>query len=157
MPGPGWLGLIFAALFLLHAANYLDFFVDDAAIPYVFAQNLLNGNGLRYNSFEGRVEGYSDFLQVLLASTFLGIVRVLDLDKLTVFAINTIWSLACGIGVVCLTCGMVRHLPCIRAPGLLAGMSFLVLAGPLAVWSCSPLETATSCGIGILRSVAVGS
>ena len=143
MPGPRWLGLIFAALFLLHAANYLDFFVDDAAIPYVFAQNLLNGNGLRYNSFEGRVEGYSDFLQVLLASTFLGIVRVLDLDKLTVFAINTIWSLACGIGVVCLTCGMVSRLPGIRAPGLLAGMSFLVLAGPLAVWSCSPLETAT--------------
>ena len=94
---------------------------------------------------------------MLLASTFLGIVRVLDRDKLTVFAINTIWSLACGIGVVCLTCGMVSRLPGIRARGFLAGMSFVVLAGPLAVWSCSPLETATSCGIGILRSVAVGS
>ena len=62
---PGWVGCLFVAVFALHAANYLYFFVDDEAIPYVFAQNLLNGKGLRYNSFEGAVEGYSDFLSLI--------------------------------------------------------------------------------------------
>jgi hypothetical protein len=145
-PVPGtsrWVGCAFALLLAIHAANYLDFFVDDAAIPYVFAQNLLNGKGLRYNSFEGRVEGYSDFLHVLVATGVLATVRGLHMDKIAVFAIGTLISLASGIGIVWLTFVMLRRLPGIRAPGLVAGMSFLVLAGPLAVWSCSSLETAT--------------
>ena len=126
---PRWAGCVFALLFVLHCANYLYFFVDDEAIPYVFAQNLLNGNGLRYNSFEGPVEGYSDFLQVLVATAILEVVHLLQLDKLHVFTINKAWSLACGVGVVWLTFGMLRRLPGIRAPGLVAGMSFVVLAG----------------------------
>ncbi len=139
---PPWLGLLCAGLFVLHAANYLYFFVDDEAIPYVFAQNLLNGNGLRYNSFEGRVEGYSDFLHVIVAATILTAVRLLDLPKFAVFEVNTVWSLVCGMAITWVTFGMLRRLPGIRAPGALAGMSFLVLSGPLAVWSCSSLETA---------------
>jgi hypothetical protein len=140
---PNWVGCLFAAVFALHAANYLYFFVDDEAIPYVFAQNLLNGKGLRYNSFEGPVEGYSDFLHVVVATAVLGSVRLLHLDKVAVFSISTVWSLVCGVGVVWLTFGLLRRLPEIRAPGLVAGMAFLSLAGPLAVWSCSSLETAT--------------
>ena len=127
---------------MLHAANYLYFFVDDEAIPYVFAQNLLNGNGLRYNSFEGRVEGYSDFLHVIAAATILAAVRLLDLPKFAVFEVNTVWSLVCGMAITWVTFGMLRRLPGIRGPGALAGMSFVVLSGPLAVWSCSSLETA---------------
>lgn len=140
---PLWIGYVFALLFVLHAANYLYFFVDDEAIPYVFAQNLLDGKGLRYNSFEGPVEGYSDFLQVLVATSILEIVRLLQLDKVHVFTINKAWSLACGVGVVWLTFRMLRRLPGVGAPGLVAGMMFVVLAGPLAVWSCSSLETPT--------------
>src|SRR5215203_2625052 len=88
-PGvPSWVGCLFAALFALNAANYLYFFVDDEAIPYVFAQNLLNGKGLRYNSFEGPVEGYSNFLHVIAAAAVLGSVRLLHLDKLAVFSIS---------------------------------------------------------------------
>jgi hypothetical protein len=140
---PRWTGCVFALLFVLHCANYLYFFVDDEAIPYVFAQNLLDGNGLRYNSFEGPVEGYSDFLQVLVATAILEIVHLLQLDKVHVFTINKAWSLACGVGVVWVTFRMLRRLPGVGAPGLVAGMMFVVLAGPLAVWSCSSLETAT--------------
>jgi hypothetical protein len=144
LPGvPNWVGCLFALVFALHAANYLYFFVDDEAIPYVFAQNVLDGNGLRYNSFEGRVEGYSNFLHVVASTAVLGIIRLLELDKLTVFTINKAWSLACGMALVWLTFRMLRRVPGMRAPGLVAGMSFLVLAGPLAVWSCSSLETAT--------------
>jgi hypothetical protein len=149
-----WLRLLLVAAFVVHSANYLYFFVDDEAIPYVFAQNLLNGKGLRYNSFEGRVEGYSDFLHVMAATVILGTVRLFHLDKLTVFAINGLWSLGCGVAIVWFTFGMVRRLPDIRAPGLVAGMSFLVLAGPLAVWSCSSLETAT---FSLLITLLAGS
>jgi hypothetical protein len=38
----------FVTLFFLHALNYAYFFVDDEAIPFVCAQNLLNGHGLTY-------------------------------------------------------------------------------------------------------------
>jgi hypothetical protein len=149
---PGWVGCLFVAVFALHAANYLYFFVDDEAIPYVFAQNLLNGKGLRYNSFEGAVEGYSDFLHVVAAAAVLGSVRLLHFDKIAVFSIGRVWSLVCGVGVVWLTFELLRRLPCIRAPGLVTGMAFVSLAGPLAVWSCSSLETAT---FGFLLTVLV--
>ena len=56
------------ALYVCHAANYLYFFVDDEGIPFIFAKHLLEGKGLVYNSFEGRVEGYSDLLQILASA-----------------------------------------------------------------------------------------
>jgi len=137
-----WIALACAGAFLLHAVNYLYFFVDDEGIPYVFAQSLLNGRGLSYNSFEGRVEGYSDFLHVLLATAILGATRLLHLDKLTVFLIHGAWSLFCGVAIVWTVAAMLRSIPHVRGPGFVAGMAFLILAGPLAVWSCSSLETA---------------
>jgi hypothetical protein len=42
-----------SVLFLAHAARYLYFFVDDEAIPFVYARNLLRGRGLVYTAFEG--------------------------------------------------------------------------------------------------------
>jgi len=72
---PTWVAIAAAALFLLHAANYLYFFVDDEAIPFVYAQNLLRRRGLSYNTLEGRLEGYSDFLHVVWSTGVLAIVR----------------------------------------------------------------------------------
>jgi len=43
---------------------------DDAYITYRYAQNLVGGHGLVYNPNE-RVEGYSNFLMVLLSAAFL--------------------------------------------------------------------------------------
>lgn len=139
---PHWLGALFAAIFLLHAANYLYFFVDDEAIPYVYAQNLLNGKGLRYNSFEGPAEGYSDFLLVWINVVVLGLVRLLGWSKMSVFAIGTAISLAAGTLVVIRTYQILRTLPRAEDAGIWTSMLFLSLAGPLAVWSCSALETA---------------
>ena len=75
------IGIAVAALvlFTAHALNYLYFFVDDEAIPYVYAQNLLHGKGLIYNTIEGRVEGYSDFLHIWVATVILTVVRALQL------------------------------------------------------------------------------
>ena len=49
-------------VFLLHAFGYLYYFVDDEGIPFVIAQNVLDGHGPVYNPQDGHVEGYSDFV-----------------------------------------------------------------------------------------------
>ncbi len=59
---------------VLHATGQMAWGCDDAYISYRYARNLVNGNGLVYNPGE-RVEGYSNFLYVLLmapAFFFLG-------------------------------------------------------------------------------------
>lgn len=137
-----WPGICFAAIFLLHAANYLYFFVDDEAIPYVYAQNVLNGKGLVYNSFEGAAEGYSDFLLVWMDTVILAVVRLLGWSKISVFAIGTVISLAAGALVVIRSYQTLRKLPGAEDAGTWTSALFLCLAGPLAVWSCSALETA---------------
>ena len=50
--------ILFAALtiFLVVALNFFNFFVDDEAIPLVYAQNLIRGRGLPYAAVEGRIE-----------------------------------------------------------------------------------------------------
>ena len=128
------------ALFAAHALNYLYFFVDDEAIPYVYAQNLLHGKGLIYNTIEGRVEGYSDFLHVWVATTILSVVRALQRPKLTVFFIGKAWSLACAVAIIVVVWAVLRRLRIHAAPAM-TGLAFLALAPPLAVWSCSSLET----------------
>src|SRR3954447_1014814 len=72
-------------LFVCHAANYLYFFVDDEGIPFIFAKHLLEGRGLAYNSFEGRVEGYSDLLHILLSAGWLSLAHFLGLSRLAPF------------------------------------------------------------------------
>ena len=135
-----WIAAAAILLFIVHALNYLYFFVDDEAIPYVYAQNLLHGKGLVYNTLEGRVEGYSDFLHVWVATFVLAVVRTLHLPKISVFFIGKAWSLACGISIILLVWAVLRRLR-VEASAAMAGLAFVALAPPLAVWSCSSLET----------------
>ena len=131
------------AVFLLHVLSYLYFFVDDEGITFIFARHLLEGKGFVYNSLEGRVEGYSDFLQVLLAAVWLLIVRALGWAPVAAFFIGKAVSIASGVGAVVLVWKALSNDQSIRLPGLVAGMGFLVLAPPLATWSCSSLEMAS--------------
>src|SRR5437870_957692 len=89
-----WIAVVAAVVFLAYALNFLYFFVDDEGIPLVYAQNLLHGRGLIYAAHEGHVEGYSDFLHVVLDSVLLGIVRLLHAPKVVVFAAGKAFSLA---------------------------------------------------------------
>lgn len=155
---PVALGGTFVLIFLLYSLNYLYFFVDDEGIPFVFAQNLLAGRGFVYNSFEGRVEGYSDFLHVLLSTVSLGLVTAAGLPKMSVFFVGKAVSLLAGSATVAVVFTAMRRLGMVRPVGAIAGLAFLALAGPLAVWSCSSLEIApvalltTSLATALLRS-----
>lgn len=129
------------AVFLLHAAQYLYFFVDDEGIPYVIARNILGGHGILYNPQDGRVEGYNDFLHVWIAAAILACVRAIRANPLTVFFIGKAISLAAGAGVVWLMVRFLERMRVTSAPALVAGLGFVALAGPFAVWSASSLET----------------
>lgn len=127
--------------FLLYASIFLCFFVDDEAIPLVYARNLLRGRGLMYTALEGRVEGYSDFLHVIWSAVLLGATSALGLSPFAPIAIGKGISALAGIGIVLVAARTMRDAGA-NLSGLAAGLGFLSVAGPLAVWSCSSLETA---------------
>ncbi|MEO6239573.1 MAG: hypothetical protein ABIQ52_21465 [Vicinamibacterales bacterium] len=127
------------ALFAAHATAYLYFFVDDEAIPLVFARNLLRGRGFVYTLLEGRTEGFSDFLLVLWSAVVLGVTDALSLSRLSPLLIGKGLSFLAGVGVIYATARFLRS-ENVSRPGLVAGLGFLALSGPLAVWACSSLE-----------------
>lgn len=128
-------------VFAAYTANFLYFFVDDEGIPLVYAQHLLRGHGLVYNSLEGRVEGYTNFLHVMLDTALLAGVRALRWPKLSVFFLGKGVSLLAGCGTILVTFLTMRRMREVVDPGLAAGLVMLATAGPLAVWSASSLET----------------
>ncbi len=134
-----WIVAAAVAVFAAYAASFLYFFVDDEAIPLVYARNLLRGHGLVYTTVEGRVEGYSDFLHVLWQTASLAFARALHLTLLTPVDIGKSVSFASGILIVLLVARTLRRAGATNA-GLAAALSCVALAGPLAVWSCSSLE-----------------
>src|SRR6266542_1372069 len=136
---PLWIVAVAVLLFVAHAANYLYFFVDDEAIPYVYAQNVLHGKGLSYNVLEGKVEGYSDFLHVGLATVILAATQAAHFPKFSVFFVGKVLSLLCGIAIVVTVWALMRWSRVPRT-GAITALGALALAGPLALWSCSSLE-----------------
>ncbi len=145
------LAVLAFAVFLVHALNYAYFFIDDEAIPFVFARHLLEGKGLVYNSLEGRVEGYSDFLHVIAAAVYLWIARMLDAGPLSVLFVAKAVSFACGLATIVVLWSALRRHDAVRPQGAAAGLAFLALATPLALWSCSSLEmTPTALLVAVL-------
>ncbi len=60
--------LIILIIFLLHAVS-CNFIQDDAFISYRYVKNLVGGRGLVFNPGE-RVEGYTNFLWIILLAVF---------------------------------------------------------------------------------------
>jgi hypothetical protein len=138
----------FCVLFLTYAGCFLYFFVDDEAIPLVYARNLLRGRGLAYTALEGRVEGYSDFLHVLWSAVLLAVTRVLGLSPVAPLLVGKVVSLAAGAAILAYTARVLDRQG-IAVPASIAALAFLALAGPLAVWSASSLETVV-CALTVL-------
>jgi hypothetical protein len=135
-----WIAASASAVFILYASLFLCFFVDDEAIPLVYARNLLRGRGMVYTILEGRVEGYSDFLHVLWSVVLLRVTSALGLSNLAPLAIGKGVSFIAGVTIVLVTAQSMRRAGS-SIPGLTSGLAFLALSGPLAIWSCSSLET----------------
>ena len=152
---PRWALAAAILVFLAHALNYLTFFVDDEGIPFVFGSRLVRGLGLTYNSIEGRVEGYSDFLHVVIDGLIFAVTRAVGASRLDVFFVGKALSLAAGLGTVCLVFAALRRFRAVTNVGTSAALAFVALSGPLAVWSCSSLETAPFAWLVTLLIVAL--
>jgi hypothetical protein len=116
------------ALFAAHSWLYRTFVIDDAYITFRFVQQWINGNGLLFNIGE-RVEGYSNFLWIVLLAPF----AALGVD-LEVAA--KILGVTCSAVTLWMTWRAATHmgLPGF-APLLMAAMA------PFAAWTMGGLET----------------
>jgi len=137
--------VLIAAALLIHARRYAAFLSDDALISLRYARRFVEGHGLTWTAGE-RVEGYTDFLWVLLAAAggrlgFDYIGTALFLDKLGVLlALAAVgWSPRTGRW---------------SAARLLTGGALLAASIPMAVWANGGLEHGLMTGVlavGIAR------
>jgi hypothetical protein len=128
--------LVFAAslaLFGILAWRFFDHSVDDAFISYRYARNLVEGHGLVFNPGE-RVEGYTNFLWVMLVAPFVALGIDPDLAAKAL-------GLAAGAGLLG---GLARFGPRPQAaPGVVWIAPLAAASSPaLAVWATGGLETA---------------
>ena len=134
----GWVELALLAtlaLLLAHAAMYW-FLTDDAFISFRYARNLSHGLGLVFNPGHERVEGYTNFLWVLLLAGFSAI-------GLTPERVANVLSMGATIVLWGLIVWFVRRSPPAppRAWLLLVAPLFLAATRSVAVWSTGGLET----------------
>ena len=124
--------LVVATLFLAHAF-YLACVAEDAFITFHFARHLAAGDGLVWNVGEPPVEGYTNFLWLLISALLL--LWELDLPTasqslgFTAGLITLIGLYRCGLLI-----GLKRRmaaLPCVA----------LACSGPFATWAGSGMET----------------
>ncbi len=134
--GTAWLLPVLAGLlFLLHSYLFRGYLLDDAGISFAYARNLAAGHGLVSQPGVPPVEGYSNFLWVLLLAL---------LFPLGLFD-PTITPKVVGIVLVLLAFFFYDRagaaLP-LRRGRLLAGLSLLLLAlnTTFTAWSTAGLE-----------------
>ncbi len=129
------LGLLIAVVVLAFHARSYSFLTDDAFISFRYARNLSHGAGLVFNPGEPAVEGYSNFLWVLVLAG-------LDRLGLAPESVANALGSACTIGLWLLIVAF-----CWRRAG--RGREWLVLipafalacSRSFAVWASSGLET----------------
>lgn len=113
---------------------WLQVVAEDAYITFRFSQNLASSEGLVWNAGEPPVEGYTNFLWVIVGA----VVIRLGLD---IALVSQVLGFLAAVGTVVIVYDWARrHLV---MPPLLAAipLSFLVASGPFAAWAGSGMET----------------
>ena len=130
-----WALLGTLALLLAHAAVY-RFLCDDAFISFRYARNLAHGYGLVFNPGHERVEGYTNFLWVLVlaAGDRLGLVPERLAPALSVLLTIVLWGLVARASFRWVPTTPVRWIA-------LVPLVWLGATRSIAVWSTSGLET----------------
>jgi hypothetical protein len=128
-------GLVAAVVVQALAALVLWHFVtDDALISVRYARLLADGDGLRFNPGEAPVEGYSNFLWLLLAAA------ALRLGLPALFLLRAT-ALVAALFVVALVYVAVHEAGHGKTLATIAGL-VVALHAPFAYWTVSGLETA---------------
>jgi arabinofuranosyltransferase len=124
-----------AVVLALHVRAYA-FLCDDAFISFRYAKNLAAGHGLVFNPGFERVEGYSDFLWVLV----LALLDRLGLRPETT-ALPLSWAATLALFAVVADFARRRALPAAPAWTTLIAPALLAVTRSFAVWASSGLET----------------
>jgi arabinofuranosyltransferase len=124
---------VIIVIFVIHCLS-LNFTQDDAFISYRYVENFIQGNGLVFNAGE-RVEGYTNFLWIILLSIFAGF----GLDMILA-------SKILGIASGCVTLILLHRMSQLFFPKkdwLFSLFPSILLAatGAFCYWSTSGLET----------------
>ena len=120
----------------LHQWPLSDWFIEDAAISFVYADNLAHGHGLVAVPGGERVEGYSNFLWVLLLAGF-------EVVGVSSFSAAKGCTLALTIGSLPLSLYIANDALRKRNSSMaLLAPVFLATNAQMAIWSASGLENA---------------
>ncbi|MBI4516667.1 MAG: glycosyltransferase family 39 protein [Deltaproteobacteria bacterium] len=115
-----------------YAVNYV---ADDSFITFRYVKHFVAGQGIVYNPGE-RVEGYTNFLWLLLLSGFAWMVPAGDL-----LLAAQILGVACGAAVILLLLLASRHLHRQAGPFALVAGALLAFNASFCAWSTGGLET----------------
>jgi len=120
--------------FLVSCGLLFSLTVDDAYISFRYSDNLVSGHGLVWNAGETPVEGYTNFLWVIIGA---GVLKI----GLPIVASMKVVGVVVGLIAVLLMYIITRK---ISAPDTYAVMPALLLAvtPAFALWSVAGLETA---------------
>ena len=128
---------VFVALLLPYLAllGWFWIIVDDAFISFRYARNFALGHGLRYNLGEHLpVEGYSNFLWVIISAVF-------EFFRLDVTFWPLLLSGLCGVVLLWLVFDVLRRRLDVGLPAACLATLFLGCFPPFAYWSTGGLET----------------
>ena len=130
---PGLIILASMVGVIAHQYAFFTWFIEDAAISFAYARNMVIGEGLVTNIGGERIEGYSNFTWVLILALF----EFFGLDGFTVSK----WiTFALGALTIPVLYGLVRIIePRRQAPALFACIA-LAANSQFAHWGASGLE-----------------
>ena len=130
--------VLLAGVFALHAYRYFPFLTDAALDSLHYSKRLANGGGLTWSD-GSRVEGYTNFLWVLLNGFF---------AKLGLDVITSARALGfAGVLLAVASVGLEPRRNGVSLPRLVVGGLFMVATVPLAIWSIGALEQGLVVGL----------
>jgi hypothetical protein len=125
--------LVVTTAFVAHAV-YLAVVAEDAFISFRYATHLAEGHGLVWNLGEAPVEGYTNFLWVILCAGAIALGR-----DVTFFA--QVAGVFAGVLTIIYAWKFGRRVMRLGPAAALVPCALLALSGPFATWASSGMET----------------
>jgi arabinofuranosyltransferase len=136
-----------ALIFLAHVI-LLACVAEDAFIAFRFAKNLAIGRGLVWNAGEAPVEGYTDFLWVLLSAATIRL-------GLNVVLFAQVAGVAAAYGTLWLIWRAGRRHLRLEPVVAILPVLLLAVAGPFATWAASGMEMSFFTWLALLSAYLV--
>lgn len=121
------------SIFLIHAV-YLNAVAEDAFITFRFARHVADGHGFVWNIGEAPVEGYTNFLWLMLGALILRV-------GLDIVLASQVLGVAASLVTMVYTYLFARRFLDVPGGYALIPCVFLAVSGPFATWSASGMET----------------